>query len=103
MLNSDLAFSAIFASNDLMAIGAIAALQEAGKAVPQDISVVGFDDIDLASFIHPKLTTMYHPTTELGQASMRLILERLRGERNIKARQELLMHKEIRESTRTII
>lgn len=99
---SDQQFTAIFASNDLMAVGAIAALQENGKLVPRDISVAGFDDIDLAQFFLPKLTTVYNPMLELGQTSVRMILERLKGERNVKARQELMMSKRIRESTRPI-
>jgi LacI family transcriptional regulator len=102
LCSSDLEFTAIFASNDLMAVGAIAALQENGKLVPRDISVAGFDDIDLAKFFLPKLTTVYNPTFELGQTSVKMILERLKGERNVKARQELMMSKRIRESTRFI-
>ncbi|MGD9155831.1 MAG: substrate-binding domain-containing protein [Bacillota bacterium] len=95
-------FTAVFASNDLMAVGAIAALQENGKLVPRDVSVAGFDDIDLAKFFLPKLTTVYNPMLELGQTSIKMILERLKGERNVKARQELMVSKRIRESTRPI-
>jgi LacI family transcriptional regulator len=59
--------------NDLMAIGALRALRLAGLAVPQDVSVVGFDDIDLAAWTDPALTTVAQPTAELG----RLAVERL--------------------------
>jgi DNA-binding LacI/PurR family transcriptional regulator len=97
-----LEFTAVFASNDLMAIGAIAAFQENGKIVPRDVSVAGFDDIDLAAFFLPQLTTIYNPSLELGQAAVKMILERLRGERKSKVRQELLMSKRIRRSTQAV-
>ena len=94
-------FTAVFASNDLMAIGCMTALQDNGISIPHDISVVGFDDIDLAFFVRPKLSTVYQPNYEMGAAAVRLIMERLRRERNVKTRQELTTRLVIRESMTT--
>jgi DNA-binding LacI/PurR family transcriptional regulator len=67
--------TAIFAANDLMAIGAMAAARDAGLAVPEDVSIVGFDGIELGSFVRPALTTVAIPTYEMGAAAMRMLLE----------------------------
>ncbi len=69
--------TAIFACNDLMAIGAMAAARDAGLNVPEDISVVGFDDIHLAGYLNPPLTTIAQPMAELGRGAVELLLERL--------------------------
>ncbi len=58
MLDQKVSFSAIFAQNDRMAIGAIRALREAGITVPDAVSVIGFDDMPLASYFDPPLTTI---------------------------------------------
>lgn len=71
---------AIFCSNDVMAFGAIAALQEAGKAVPQDVSVIGFDDSYLAQNSHPGLTSVRQDIGGLGMEAAKMILAILRGE-----------------------
>jgi DNA-binding LacI/PurR family transcriptional regulator len=67
--------AAIFAANDLMAVGAMAAVRDAGLAVPGDVSIVGFDGIVLGSYVRPALTTVSIPTYELGAAAMRMLLE----------------------------
>jgi LacI family transcriptional regulator len=69
--------TAIFAGNDLMAIGALAAARDAGIAVPTDLSIVGFDDIHLAGYINPPLTTIAQPKYELGVIAAELLLARL--------------------------
>ncbi len=69
--------TAIFASNDLMAIGAMKAIRERGMNIPYDISVIGFDDIDMAALCSPQLTTVRQPKYELGQTSVNLLLKRL--------------------------
>lgn len=69
--------TAIFASNDLMALGALTAIEEAGLRVPHDIAVVGYDDIPLASRVRPKLTTVAQPKYELGQRAMDRLIRRL--------------------------
>lgn len=71
--------SAVFCASDLMAIGMISALNLHGVAVPKDVSVVGFDDIDIARYFVPALTTIRQPTRQLGVDAARALLERLRG------------------------
>jgi DNA-binding LacI/PurR family transcriptional regulator len=70
-------FDAVFAASDVVALGAIGALREAGLRVPDDISVVGFDDIPLAAYFDPPLTTVRLPAFELGQAAGRALLDRI--------------------------
>jgi hypothetical protein len=57
---------AIFCANDLMALGCIEALKERGKSIPGDVSVIGFDNRDIAQFIRPPLTTLHLPMFEMG-------------------------------------
>jgi LacI family transcriptional regulator, galactose operon repressor len=66
--------TALFAQNDLMAIGALSALRQAGRAVPADCAVVGCDDIDMAPYTTPPLTTIHVPFYETGAEAMRLLL-----------------------------
>ena len=71
--------TAVFASNDLMAIGLIRALTEAGVAVPEQVSVVGFDDIDTAGYTLPPLTTVRQDLTSLGLVGVQRLLARIGG------------------------
>ena len=71
------AFDAVFVASDVVALGAIGALRDAGRRVPDDVSVVGFDDIPLAAYYDPPLTTVRLPASELGQAAGRALLERI--------------------------
>jgi LacI family transcriptional regulator len=80
MLRLDPRPTAIFAANDLMAMGAMAALHELGMRVPQDMAIVGFDDIPAASMLAPPLTTVAQYPDRLGARTAELLLERLRGE-----------------------
>jgi LacI family transcriptional regulator len=75
LIERDPELTAIFALNDPMAVGALAALRERGVAVPDQISVVGFDDIPLAADITPALTTVRVPMIEMGARAMTLALE----------------------------
>ncbi len=68
-------FDGLFAQNDQMAIGAIHALREAGKRVPEDVAVVGYDDIPVAEFSDPPLTTIRQPMCEVGQVATRLLIQ----------------------------
>ena len=70
-------FTALFAYNDISAIGAIRAIREAGLRVPEDISVVGFDDIPAAAFANPGLTTVRQPLQKMGQIAARTLLDRI--------------------------
>jgi LacI family transcriptional regulator len=80
LLASGKKFTAIFAFNDLSAIGAITALREMGHRVPQDVSVVGFDDILSASTNNPGLTTVRQPLQEMGGIAASTLLGIIRGE-----------------------
>lgn len=70
-------FTALFAFNDISAIGAIQALREAGRQIPQDVSVVGFDDIQSAAFQNPALTTVRQPLREMGMLAAETLLRRI--------------------------
>jgi LacI family transcriptional regulator len=76
--------TAIFAANDLMALGAIYGIQDAGLNVPNDIAIVGYDDRDFASFSNPTITTVCPPSYEMGQLAAQLILDRLENRVEIK-------------------
>lgn len=73
-------FTALVAFNDISAIGAIRAFMNHGHRVPEDISVVGFDDIQGAAFHNPSLTTIRQPLYEMGAVAARILLQRIRGQ-----------------------
>jgi len=73
-------FDAIFCANDMMALGCMAVLGDAGLEIPRDVGVAGFDDIPLAHYAAPPLTTMKVHIAELGAAAMTRLLERMRGD-----------------------
>jgi len=72
-------FTALFAYNDISAIGSIRAFQEYGLRVPEDVSVIGFDDIQSAAYINPPLTTVRQPLKEMGETAARTLLDRIEG------------------------
>lgn len=80
LLRTGLPFTAIFAFNDVTAIGAILALREAGLKVPRDVSVLGFDDVLIASTNNPPLTTIHQPLRAMGQAAATTLLGLIRNE-----------------------
>jgi LacI family transcriptional regulator len=92
-------FTAIVAFNDLAAIGAIRALREHGLAVPEDVSVVGFDDFEYAAYNAPSLTTIRQPLHKMGNMAARLLLERIRGENGVEKEVAIVPELVIREST----
>ena len=71
--------TAIFAANDAMAIGCLAALRERGLRVPEDVSLVGFDDVPIARYLTPALTTVQVPIAELGKQAMASLLSSIDG------------------------
>ncbi|MGM1016864.1 MAG: LacI family DNA-binding transcriptional regulator [Actinomycetota bacterium] len=73
-------FTAVFAANDLMAIGLMHGFRDVGIDVPGDVSVVGFDDIPVASHVWPTLTTVHQDFSELGRRAVRILLAAIRGE-----------------------
>jgi LacI family transcriptional regulator len=91
--------TAIFACNDLMAIGAIRAASQLGLRVPQDVSILGFDEIELASYTTPPLTSVSQPKEEIGQLAVALILERIQDHTLLPRRKVLSPRLVIREST----
>ena len=92
--------SAIFACNDLMALGALGAIHKAGLRVPDDVAVVGFDDIALASYASPPLTTIQQPKYEMGKLAAQILLDRITAKKRVKAQRHLLPTQLIvREST----
>jgi DNA-binding LacI/PurR family transcriptional regulator len=72
-------FTALFAYNDLSAIGAIWAFREAGLRIPEDVSVVGFDDIPVAAYTHPGLTTVRQPLKQMGQIAAKTVIDQIEG------------------------
>jgi DNA-binding LacI/PurR family transcriptional regulator len=73
-------FTAVVAFNDIAAIGAIRAFMNQGLRVPEDISIIGFDDIQGAAFHNPSLTTIRQPLQEMGAVAARILLQRIRGQ-----------------------
>lgn len=78
LLERDPSIDAVFVASDLMAVGALAALREAGRDVPADVAVVGFDDAPIASTTDPQLTSVRQPIEEMGREMVRLVLSEIR-------------------------
>ncbi len=81
LLDEKAKFDAVFAANDLTAMGALRAFTERGVRVPDDIALVGFDALPAGQIIHPRLTTVNQPIVEIGQYGVRVLLERIRNGR----------------------
>jgi LacI family transcriptional regulator len=99
LLDADRGLTAIFAYNDLTAIGAIRAVGACGRRVPDDVSVVGFDDVDLAAFADPPLTTVAQATASMGRWAVERLLDRLGGGTASTETVILPVHLEVRAST----
>ncbi len=92
--------TAVFARNDFTAMGAICAIRDAKLNIPEDIAIVGFDNVPLAAYTSPPLTTVDQPTREQGQEAARLLLERIEGDKTRERREICLdCHLVIRQST----
>ena len=92
--------TAVFCYNDMSALGALRAIRAKGWRVPEDISVVGFDDLFIASYTHPALTTISQPMRQMGSTAMEILLKLFNGansKTNIKVQGQLI----VRESTAT--
>jgi DNA-binding LacI/PurR family transcriptional regulator len=92
-------FTALFAYNDISAIGAIRALQEQGLRVPQDVSVMGFDDIPGAAFHTPSLTSVRQPLNRMGEVAAQSLLERIEGKKEYPSEIAIEPELVVREST----
>ena len=102
LLSKQKPFTALFAYNDMSAIGAIRAIQEQGLRVPQDISVMGFDDIPGAAFHNPSLTTVRQPLNRMGEVAAQSLLERIEGKKDYPAEIAISPELVVRESTAQI-
>src|SRR6202162_3021758 len=95
-------FTALVSFNDMAAIGAIRALEDFGLRVPEDVSVIGFDDIKAAAFSNPRLTTIRQPMSNIGRIAAQCVLNQLKGlepfRKQITVEPELV----VRESTRAL-
>jgi len=96
-------FTALVCFNDVAAIGAIRAIRDQGLRVPDDISVIGFDDIKAAAYMSPALTTIRQPMEEMGRAAAQFIINRLNRTEDF--RESILFEPElvIRESTSQLV
>ncbi|WP_229067890.1 LacI family DNA-binding transcriptional regulator [Actinoplanes sp. DH11] len=83
LLDRDPALDAVFAASDLMAHGALQALRDAGRQVPVDVAVVGFDDFEISRYSDPPLTTVRQPIAESGRMMAQLILRLIAGDEDV--------------------
>ena len=98
ILNHTSDVTAFFCTNDITAIGAIKAIKESGYNVPEEISVISIDDIEIAQYVSPMLTTMHVPTAELGKMAAKILIDRIRGGHSLPLKINLPYHLIQRES-----
>ena len=79
LMTRDTGVTAIMCANDLTAIGAVRTLHENGVRIPQDISIIGIDDIDMVQYLPTKLTSVHIPVDEMGQMATKLLIDRIDG------------------------
>lgn len=92
--------TALFCANDEMAIGAMQACRDQGLELPEDMSIVGFDDIAFAAYTHPRLTSVHQPRNRIGEQVMMLMLDMLQGKTVAKSRIVLPHELIVRDSTK---
>lgn len=90
--------TAFFCCNDITAIGAMRALQEAGRSIPKDASVISIDDIDTAQYLTPMLTTVHIPVEEMGQMTAKILIDRIEGGHRLPVKMELPFYIATRDS-----
>lgn len=103
LLDLDHPPTAIFASNDLSAFGAMQAIRERGLRIPEDVSIIGFDDVPQASLVHPRLTTVRQPLDEMGRTAVRLLLEQIENPSQPARRVTLSTQLIVRDSCQAIV
>jgi DNA-binding LacI/PurR family transcriptional regulator len=98
-LADDRDVTAVFAANDEMALGAMRAMFEAGREVPRDVSIIGFDDVPFARYLTPSLTTVRQDFKEIGERSVDMLLEAIRGADDSGVDAAITLELVVREST----
>lgn len=98
LLESAPNITAVFCANDISAVGAMRAFQEAGLSIPNDISVIGIDDIEVSKYLIPPLTTIHIPIEEMGNIAAKVLIDRINGGHKIPLRVVLPFHLEVRGS-----
>ena len=99
LLNLENPPTAIFASNDAMAMGAMDAVRSRGLRIPEDVSIIGFDDVPQAALVRPALTSVRQPLEQMGRIATQMLLDRLKDPEQESTRIELPTELIIREST----
>ena len=99
LLDMEQAPSAIFCCNDLMAIGAMRAAAEREYRIPDDIAIVGFDDIPIAQYTNPPLTSVIQPLKRLGRLSSQRLIERIQADSTEVAQHKLDVDLAVRQSS----
>jgi LacI family transcriptional regulator len=89
--------TALFCANDQMAMGALSCLHHAGLSVPGDVSVVGYDDTDVAAYLSPRLTSVHIPIAEMGLNACRMLLNSC-YDMNLKVSKEFMPTVSLRDS-----
>lgn len=92
--------TAFFCMNDITAIGAIRAIHECGYRIPDDISVISMDDIEIAQYVSPMLTTMHIPIEEMGKMTAKILIDRIRNGHTLPLKMSLPYYMAKRESCR---
>ncbi len=98
--SGSLPFDAVFAGNDMMAVGALRSLKRHGRRVPEDVEIIGFDDVEIARLVEPALTTIAQPAFAMGAAGAELLLRLIDGEKPRKRSRIMEPTLVVRESTR---
>jgi LacI family transcriptional regulator len=99
LLDRDVEFTAVFAGNDLIAIGCLETLRDDGLKVPEDVSLAGYNDLLLVDKLNPSLTTVRVPKYEMGVTAARLLLARMRGDDETDSHVKLEPQLIVRQST----
>ncbi|MDR3161711.1 MAG: LacI family transcriptional regulator [Spirochaetaceae bacterium] len=94
-------FSAVFAASDELALGAMRSLRDEDLRIPEDVSLIGFDDIDIADYLHPRLTTIRQPIREIGEQAARYLHRVITAQQGTEAEVVLPHRLIIRDSTCT--
>ena len=94
--------TAVFAANDAMAYGVLQAAAQSRLRIPQDLSLIGFDNVDLSSIVHPPLTTIHQPKYEMGKAAVEILLRKIHEARPITEHRVLGVQLVERESCRAL-